>query len=651
MTKIRKKIGTIPINDIEQQVQQSTQDAVTQMQHDVTDFINEETAQYPEIGGAFKFQEDPEGRSEVTTDAEDKIISYRDSDGMKHEEVGIKTDNANINHLNLTDTGMTEFQKALKDAGFQPGGAGDYTDYLSNDGVVPLAIAEPRCAYINISGIDAMPVTKTANLQAYMEMYDYNGNYFKKKVIINAQGNSSLVNPQKNFAVDMFDSEWDGDAFSLKVGNWVPQDSFHFKCFHYDPTKGLATILFKYAEEVIKATDTRPNRNARKADETTSINDSGDFTFDFDNNALCHPDGIPAVVYLNGEFYGLFSWNLKKHRDNYMMNKKDYEAIHIDSDTANLWSNDPIDWTLFEVRNPKTLICMDGSKYDGDNPQELIDSTSPNYDSSNKDHKNTVKTKTLIDTLHTVVPAINAASTTSEKKELFEQYFDKDSFIVFFLLSQIMDNYDGLWGRNTQWLYYKNAGKWCPSFYDLDSCLGYQADHPWLEPPRQSILGNNLALPYGLLWSLYQDEVKAKYAELKQSGLFSVNAIMKYVYDWCDRFGDFNLKRSIEKWETPCYRDGKVNSEYWEQIGCTIHEQTYDENTQYNPGDEVYFGWTYSNSGYIMQYRCKKACIGEIPSGAYDVNPMHGGCFDSPRRVKKWLEEKFVILDGIMIND
>ena len=44
MTKVRKKIGTIPINDIEQQVQQSTSAAITQMQQDVSDFIDEETA-------------------------------------------------------------------------------------------------------------------------------------------------------------------------------------------------------------------------------------------------------------------------------------------------------------------------------------------------------------------------------------------------------------------------------------------------------------------------------------------------------------------------------------------------------------------------------------------------------------------------------
>jgi hypothetical protein len=53
--------------------------------------------------------EDPEGRKEITTDTEGKIISYRDADGVKHENVGIEANNATINHLNLTNAGMTEF--------------------------------------------------------------------------------------------------------------------------------------------------------------------------------------------------------------------------------------------------------------------------------------------------------------------------------------------------------------------------------------------------------------------------------------------------------------------------------------------------------------------------------------------------------------
>lgn len=602
----------------------------------VETFITEFTSYHREI-------DDVEERSELLLDKKNHIVAFRDKRGFKHENVGIITES-----FQLSQKGMTEFQQALKKAGFSSG-AGDHSDYKSNDGDNPLHIPEPRYAYVNISGVEKMPSSKTDNLNAYIEVYDMNGNFFKKKILLNAQGSSSLANPQKNFAIDLFDDEWDGDAFSLKIGDWVPQDSFHFKCFYFDPSKGLATALFKFAETIIKATNTRPNRIARDGDTTKNYRDTGAFELDYNDGALCHPDGFPAVVYLNGNFIGLFSWNLKKHRDNYMMDKKDYESIHIDACVANLWSTNAIDWSLFEVRNPKKLICMDGSEYDGDAPKELIDSSSPYYNGS-KDQINTIITKDLIKDLHSVIPRINAINDRAEKKRLFEQYFDKDSFIVFWIISQVIDNYDGLWGRNTQWLRYKKSGKWCPALYDLDSCMGYQASKPWIFEPMNYLIGVDKALPYGILWDLYSAEIKQKYQELRQSNLLTTANLMHFVKDWCNRMGVHNIKRNIEMWETPCYRDGKVNAEYWEQIGCQNHAETYNSTTQYNVGDEVYFGWTYAEAkaGECMKYRCVKSCVGQTPSEPYAKFPNYGGTFDSPRRVEKWTNDKFAILDNLL---
>ena len=53
---------------------------------------------------------------------------------------------------------------------------------------VTIEIPQPNCAYVIITNIDAMPTTKADDLHAYMEVYDCNGNYFKKRVVLNAQG-------------------------------------------------------------------------------------------------------------------------------------------------------------------------------------------------------------------------------------------------------------------------------------------------------------------------------------------------------------------------------------------------------------------------------------------------------------------------------
>ena len=66
-------------------------------------------------GVVIKNSEDPENRSEITLDSEQKIISYRKDDGTLVENAGIET-----KKLHLDEQGMAEFQQDLKETGFKP---------------------------------------------------------------------------------------------------------------------------------------------------------------------------------------------------------------------------------------------------------------------------------------------------------------------------------------------------------------------------------------------------------------------------------------------------------------------------------------------------------------------------------------------------
>jgi hypothetical protein len=61
----------------------------------------------------------------------------------------------------------------------------------------------------------------------------------------------------------------------------------------------------------------------------------------------------------NGKFWGIFTFALKKHRDNYNLNSKKSNNIHIDGQfypkRGRLFNGD-INWTRFEIRNPKNLV-------------------------------------------------------------------------------------------------------------------------------------------------------------------------------------------------------------------------------------------------------------------------------------------------------
>lgn len=84
------------------------------------------------------------------------------------------------------------------------------------------------------------------------------------------------------------------------------------------------------------------------------------------------------MMFLNGEFWGICTWQLAKHRRNMAQEKHNALHIHLDGNMSetNFWL-DNLKWSSLEVRNPKDLYDMEDNAYDdGD---ELINSSSSYY--------------------------------------------------------------------------------------------------------------------------------------------------------------------------------------------------------------------------------------------------------------------------------
>ena len=486
--------------------------------------------------------EDPEERTEITTDADDKLLGYREKDGTRYEHKQ-KVENMSVNHFfNLSQTACQDIVNSLSAYGLTLENKLDFSD--NTEIFIPI----PRgVAVVNIIA-DSLATSKTQNKDAILEFWG-SGIYFRKNIILNAQGQTSMAFAKKNQSLDF------KDGTSIKFGDWVPQDSFHLKANADDVFCGINNIVYKYADYVVGKTDTRANRVLHSAS-TSYQNASGKFNADFDDNAKCMPDGFPISLHLNGEFYGMYSWNMKKHRANYSMDKKDYTSIMIDPDrlTSETFWNGTIDWSKFELKNPKTLICMDGLKYDGDNPKELIDSTSEKYDESNKDMKNTAITKSLLVSLSNAMPAVNALSSEEEKKAKFKELFDYDNLVVYFLVSNAIGNYDGLWGRNTVFTIY-NSGKCGFNFYDCNAVFGREARGWYAIKPDE--VEKASGTPFEMLDNLFHTEVAAEYAKMRTNNFISVDTICSFLNDWLKTIGAYSISRNLDKWnEIPSYRDG-----------------------------------------------------------------------------------------------
>lgn len=645
--------------------------------------VNSET-----IPTEFEHIEDPEGRIEIITDADDKVMSYRDADGKKHEH-DMEITNLDVSNLNLKGNSVNNIQDALKANGFDTKHPTDW----SNSSFIQ--IPEPRFAIINITNIDSMPTTKTDNKKAFLEFWDMSGNYFKKHAILNAQGNSSLGFVKKNVAIDLCDDEWIGDNTpKVRIGNWVPQDSFHLKAYYTDFFRGVGAVSYKLYDQIVRTRGNMYDRPWKKAlidmskigTTTKSLGNPyiGDYSLLTDTGARCFPDGFPVAVYLKGEFYGIFSFQLKKHRDNYHLNKSIAENIHLDGElgTTIFGGKENIDWSTFEIRNPKNIYAIGGNKYDADiNQEEIAGEEEVNAwiaagqlpdgtEISSKIKKNlqlTAKVKKYIKNFADVIPALTSASEiyeTSSKseedlkafKDVYEKYFDKENLIDYIIVSDLIKNSDGFW-KNWQWFTYDGT-KWWVGLYDCDMSFGGH----FLGNQITDVLNNHLVqsqslkLPTGFITKYYATELNARYKQLADLNIASAENIFRLLQDWCMRIGTDFFEEEYKKWsDSPCIADSIVRSEYWEAVldksgnPQTDTSETFNATQAYNVDDVVSFGLN-SYMGYF-KYKCIKATT------ALSVNTPHTISAYSPistfkhcdniYRAQKWIKQNTDNMDKV----
>ena len=558
----------------------------------------------------FEHIEDPEGRTEITTDAEDKILGYRDSEGTRHEH------KISASHINLSDEAAKEVNEAFKSAGIKMENPSDF----SKDSHIELPI--PRIAAQVRLYAPKLPTTKQDDIEAEIEYNDKDGNYFRKPVILNAQGASSMSYYVKNMAIDINDNS------KIKFGDFPAQDSFHLKKYYIDVFRGQCVVGYWLMEQVYQ---TRPVGKRYPyemlSNEYSPYTGNGKMEDDFYTGAKCHPDGFPIIItWVNTitneeQDMGIYAWNLKKSKEVYHANKKKAEHIILDGviDDVTLFGGN-VDWTQFEIRNPKSLQDIEGNKYDGDNPKEL----------SNTD-ANSKKVKTYIQRLS----GAKAALSVNNTKETFSNYFIVDSFIDYYIISQVIYHIDGF---RKNWIWCTWDGEhWTPTLYDVDSIFGAHWSGIYAIPnsDKATILGTNYVLG---LNTLYADEINSRYKQLRDSGVFTVENIISLFKTWLDKIGYANIEKELSLYtDIPSYRDPMLNSE-WEFISASTSADDYNNEK------------TYSNEETCVYCGYKFKAISEVKGipplkGAYEHTPRYYGFYNSIKRISIWLSNRISFLD------
>ena len=585
-----------------------------------------------------------------------------DKDGRVVEAVNIKGEREFFTRpffkegINWNEKTVSELVEALKASGFS-GGAGDWSDEKS------LEIATPRCAVVNFSNIDAMPTTKTQNYHGYMQFWDMCGNYFKKKVIMNAQGNSSLAFVKKNLAIDICNDDWVGDdTFKIRFGAWVSQDSFHLKAYYTDYFRGCGCFAYEVFERIAKSRGLNADApwKIALADQQTAVAKGtmygyySDVGLQVDTGARNHPLGFPCLVFLNGNFYGIFAWQLKKHRDNYHMDKSEVKHVHLDGqiDKTTLLGGS-VDWTAFEVRNPKSLISYDGTNYDGDNPTELIDSSSPNYNSSNAKHVKTAQVKSEIEALSSVCESLETACDTygvdsSEVKSILEEHFDVDNLIDYIIFTDIIWDQDS-YAKNWQWTTYDGV-KWFLNPYDLDASFGNSPNGQYIHLAEEGYHAR--AFPtknepnyYIVNRSDFSEQLKQRYAYLRTNKIISPDVVIGIAEKYINAIGSDNYKKEWVKWPDCMANNDSVINQNWEIVldenGQPVYgvSNDWDETRSYAVDEIAHY--TVSYAAGVLTFRSKvNNNLGNRPI----ATARHR---DSIYRLRRWIIDCFNKMDNL----
>ena len=299
------------------------------------------------------------------------------------------------------------------------------------------------------------------------------------------QGTSSMSYLKKNFSIDLLDDN--GDSLKVKIGDWRPMDGYHLKANWVDSLH-CRNIVSSWIYEQIYMSRERPWAVYN------NFSDS-DLFKRMDTGALGHIDGFPVEIYVNNSYIGLYTFNLKKHRDNYNMRKDDTQHIQLEMASGSTFKESVV-WSEWEIRNPKS------------------DSGNSTFEEGKE--PNAGEVKTAIQRWMTFLANVNSDT----PKEEFSEYLNVKEWIDFHLFNVFTCNYDSI-VKNTQLCSWDGLHL-SPLPYDLDSTFGMMWDGSSIRYNAGWNIYNYARQPFWNFFSeIFSDEISRRYIELRSSGIFS----------------------------------------------------------------------------------------------------------------------------------
>lgn len=363
----------------------------------------------------------------------------------------------------------------------------DVTDLKANSdagGSTPVALTEPYdddIPRIFLSeGI--LPTTKTSTTMKF-EYISKNKRY-SGYVDIKCQGTSSMAYAKKNFTIKTFNDKALTTKMKINFKNWGNQNKFCLKANFIDISHARNIVSARLWSDVVK---TRENYLELPELLKTSPN----------SGAI---DGFFVKIYANGVYQGRYTMNIPK--DGWMANMDKSLNEHCILSGENYQSG------LFR----KTAL-INGTDWS----DELHDTVPAS----------------ILNRWNQVINFVMSSS-DSEFKANIGQYFDLTSLIDYYIFAYVSCGLDSM-GKNQIYMTY-DGQKWFASMYDMDSTWGLywngqrfvSASYRMQDDYESGANGNQKNLLYLRLEQTFVDEIKERYAVLRNGALSETNIINKF---------------------------------------------------------------------------------------------------------------------------
>ena len=376
--------------------------------------------------------------------------------------------------LLLTDTTLTQaglpadgqaVGKAIENATtFKPEKYGIPTLYLWGD---------------NILSLKDKSKTLKNEVRYSFPAYKVSGTVEKFKV----QGASSVHNPKKNYTLNL---DKDFEAFS----NYGKNHKYVIKANYAEPSQALNVVGARLWGKL---------RDTHKSYDTGVLNTNGDLLVDNSGNRIVAEtdpqlsiggtygavDGFPIAVYINDQYWGLYTFNIPKD-----------------------------DWMAKMPKKSKNKYAIIDTNW---KPQGAFTKETNFKDQMELQFCSTKDSQWAMDSVNTLIRAVMATYDTADAFKLaVSPLLDIDSAIDYYIYSVLVDNDDGIF-RNYL-LQTFDGQKWYFAAYDLDSTFGRTPDFwdhmlaksdtdDWRDHGVTFENVTNSNRLFYQLWKFYKDEI------------------------------------------------------------------------------------------------------------------------------------------------